>query len=210
MFAGPMTESIIGRASQSGRLKVGFVNPRDFSTDRHRKVDARPYGGGAGMVLMAEPIYAAVKSVARRGAYVVFLSAQGKKLDAPTAKRLAKKKHLVFVCGRYEGIDERVSGIFDEEISIGDYILTGGELPAMVVADAVTRLLPGVLKKEDATTAESFVNGALDFPQYTRPQVWRRKKVPDVLLSGDHEKIAAWRKSAALDATRQKRPDLLN
>lgn len=214
MFAGPMTDSIVGRARAQGVLEIGFVNPRDFSKDKHRKVDDRPFGGGAGMILQAEPFHAAVKSVARKGSRVVYLSAQGRPFDQKAAERLACERHLVLVCGHYEGVDERLAPLFDEEISIGDYVLTGGELPAMVVADSVARLLPGVLKKPDAAAAESFAatkDGAavLDFPQYTRPRVWRRKKVPEVLFSGDHEKIAAWRRQAALRATRLKRPDLL-
>lgn len=211
MFKGPMTESIVGRACGKGLLEIGYVNPRDFSGNRHRKVDDRPFGGGAGMVMMAQPLYAAIKSVSKRASRRIFLSAQGRPFDAAAALRLSKLDHLVLVCGHYEGVDERVADVFDEEISIGNYVLTGGELPAMVVADAVARLLPGVLKKEDATTAESFAGNApvLDFPQYTRPRVWRRKKVPEVLFSGDHKKIADWRKGAALNATARKRPDLV-
>jgi len=209
MFAPVMGASIVGRAVERGLLEWGCVNPRDFTEDKHRKVDDRPYGGGAGMVMMAQPISDAVKSVKKRSSRVVFLSPQGKKFDDATAKRFAKLKHLVLVCGHYEGVDERVTESFDEELSIGDYVLTGGELPAMVVADAVARQLPGVLKKEDAAAAESFAAGVLDYPQYTRPRVWKRKSVPDVLFSGDHRKIAEWRAQAALAATRRKRPDLL-
>jgi tRNA (guanine37-N1)-methyltransferase len=161
------------------------------------------------MVMMAEPLSAAIKSVAKKGAHVVYLSPQGKKFDQAAARRLSKLKKLVLVCGRYEGVDERVMGEFDEELSIGDFVLTGGELPAMLVAEAVTRLLPGVLKKDDAAAAESFTENKLDFPQYTRPPVWRSKKVPEVLFSGDHKKIAAWREEQALAATKRKRPDLL-
>lgn len=209
MFEPVMGASIVGRAVERGLLDWGCVNPRDFTKDKHRKVDDRPYGGGAGMVMMAEPLYDAIKSVKKRGSRVIFMSPQGKRFDAETAKRLSKVKHLVLVAGHYEGVDERVSGCFDEELSIGDYVLTGGELPALVVADAVTRLLPGVLKKEDAAVNESFNAGVLDYPQYTRPRVWKRKAVPDVLFSGDHKKIAEWRAHAALAATRRKRPDLL-
>jgi tRNA (guanine37-N1)-methyltransferase len=209
MVSAVMSESILGRAQEKGLLQVGLVNPRDFSKDKHRKVDDRPYGGGAGMILKAEPLRAAVKSVAKRGAWAVFLSPQGRPFDQAAAERLSKRRHLVLACGRYEGVDERVLGLFDEELSIGDYVLTGGELPALVVADAVTRLIPGVLKKEDAAAAESFSAGGLDFPQYTRPRVWRGKRVPEVLVSGDHGRIARWRRLAALKATRRKRPDLI-
>ncbi len=210
MFSGPMGTSIVGLARSGGRLELGFVNPRDFAHDPHRRVDDRPFGGGAGMIMMAPPIYDAVKSVARRGSHVVFLSPQGRRYDAAAASRLSKKRHVVLVCGHYEGIDERLAGLFDEEISIGDYVLTGGEIPAMVVIDSVTRLIPGVLKKAGATEEESFSRGALDYPQYTRPRVWKRKKVPPVLLSGDHKKISEWRRNAALKATKVKRPDLLS
>ncbi len=210
MFSGPMGTSIVGRARRRGQLRLGLVNPRDFSRDRHRRVDDRPFGGGAGMILMAPPLHDAVKSVARKGSRVIFLSPQGRRFDAASAARLSRKRHLVLVCGHYEGIDERLSGLFDEEISIGDYVLTGGELPAMVLVDAVTRLLPGVLKKAEAAQEESFAAGELDFPQYTRPRVWKRKKVPAALLSGDHERISRWRRSAARKATRLKRPDLLS
>ena len=153
MFTGPMTESMVGRAQSRGLLDIGFVNPRDFSTDKHRKVDDRPFGGGAGMILRPEPLYAAVKSAVKRASRVVFMSPQGRPFDMAAAARLSKVKHLVLVCGHYEGIDERVMDLFDEELSIGDYVLSGGELPAMVVADAVARLLPGALKKEDAAAA---------------------------------------------------------
>ncbi len=210
MFPPVMGASIVGRAVERGLLEWGCVNPRDFTEDKHRKVDDRPYGGGAGMVMMAQPIADAVKSVKKRRSRVVFLSPQGKRFDDAAAKRMAKLSHLVLVCGHYEGVDERVCDVFDEEVSIGDYVLTGGELPAMVIADAVARQLPGVLKKEDAAAAESFAAGVLDYPQYTRPRVWKRKSVPDVLFSGDHRKIAEWRAQAALAATRRKRPDLLD
>jgi tRNA (guanine37-N1)-methyltransferase len=209
MFAEPLGLGVVGRARERGLLEFGFANPRDFSKDKHRKVDDRPFGGGAGMVLMAEPLRAAIKSVAKRGAHVVYLSPQGKRFDQAAARRLSSQKHVVLVCGRYEGVDERVMGLFDEELSIGDYVLTGGELPAMVVADAVARLQPGVLKKEDAATAESFTEALLDYPQYTRPAVWRSKKVPEVLFSGDHKKIASWRRTQAVAATKRKRPDLI-
>ncbi len=209
MFDGPLAEGVVGRARAGGLIEFGFANPRDFSKDRHRKVDDRPFGGGAGMILRPEPLHAAIASVKSPQAHVVYLSPQGQRFDQAAARRLAKLKHLVLVCGRYEGVDERLMGLFDEELSIGDYVLTGGELAAMVVADAVARLSPGVLIKPDATQAESFSEGALYYPQYTRPRVWRRRPVPEVLLSGDHQKIAQWRRLQALRATKKKRPDLL-
>ena len=210
MFAPVMDASILGRAQEKGLLEWGCVNPRDFSEDKHRKVDDRPFGGGPGMVLMAEPLEKAVKSVKKKGTRVIFLSPQGEKFTDRKASQLAKNKHLVLVCGRYEGVDERALELFDEELSIGDYVLTGGELPSMVIADAVARKLPGVLKKEDAAESESFVSGLLDFPQYTRPRVWRGREVPEILFSGDHKKIAAWRQTAARAATKRKRPDLMS
>jgi tRNA (guanine37-N1)-methyltransferase len=209
MFEPVLGASMMGRARGKGLLEVGFVNPRDFAAGKHRKVDDRPFGGGPGMVFMPEPLYAAVKSVKTPKSRVVFLSPQGRRFDQKTAARLAKEERLVLVCGHYEGIDERLMGVFDEEVSIGDYVLTGGELPAMVVADALVRLLPGVLKDENATQAESFTRPLLDYPQYTRPRLWRGKKTPEVLFSGDHKKIADWRLRAAKLATRRKRPDLL-
>jgi tRNA (guanine37-N1)-methyltransferase len=210
MFAPVMDASILGRAKEKGLVDWGCVNPRDFSEDKHRKVDDRPFGGGPGMVMMVEPLEKAVKSVKKRNSKTIFLSPQGEKFTDIKASQLAKEKHLVLVCGRYEGIDERALDLFDEELSIGDYVLTGGELPAMVVADAVVRKIPGVLKKEDAASSESFVNSLLDFPQYTRPRVWRGREVPEILFSGDHKRIAEWRQKAARAATKRKRPDLMS
>ena len=178
MFEPVLGASIIGRARESGRLELGWVNPRDFSRDKHKKVDDRPFGGGAGMLLSAEPLYSAIKSVRKPESRVVYLSPQGRRFDQKAAARLSKERHLVLVCGHYEGVDERVMKCFDEELSIGDFVLTGGELPAMVVADAVARLLPGVLKKADAAARESFEGGLLDYPQYTRPRLWRGPKIP--------------------------------
>ncbi|MBI3566080.1 MAG: tRNA (guanosine(37)-N1)-methyltransferase TrmD [Elusimicrobia bacterium] len=210
MFAPVMDASILGRARDKGLVEWGCVNPRDFSEDKHRKVDDRPFGGGPGMVMMVEPLEKAVASVRKKGSKVIFLTPQGERFDDKKASALTKEEHLVLVCGHYEGVDERALELFDEELSVGDYVLTGGELPAMVVADAVVRKLPGVLKKEDAAESESFATGLLDFPQYTRPRVWRGREVPEVLFSGDHEKIAEWRRKAAAAATKRKRPDLLS
>jgi tRNA (guanine37-N1)-methyltransferase len=204
-----MDASIVGRAVEKGLLSWGCVNPRDFSEDKHRKVDDRPYGGGPGMLMMAEPLAKAINSIKKKGSKVIFLSPQGAVFNDKTAVRLAKDKHLVFVCGHYEGVDERALGLFDEEMSVGDFVLTGGELPAMLVADAVSRRVPGVLKKQDAAESESFATGLLDFPQYTRPRVWRGREVPEILFSGDHAKIAEWRRKAARQATKRKRPDLM-
>lgn len=208
MFAGPLTESIVGRARARGILELGFADPREFAEDRHRTVDDRPFGGGAGMVLMAEPLHRAIRKVKRRSSLVVLLSPQGRRFDQRVARELAGRRSLVLVCGHYEGVDERVLDFVDMELSIGDFVLTGGELPAMVVVDALARLLPGVLAKEDAAREESFTAELLDYPQYTRPRVWRGRSVPPVLLSGDHARIARWRREAARDATRKKRPDL--
>ena len=209
MFPSVMDASMMARAQEKDVLDWGCVNPRDFTNDKHRKVDDRPFGGGPGMLLMAEPLEKAIASVKKRGSKTILLSPQGKKFDAKMASRLSREEHLILVCGHYEGVDERTATMFDEEISVGDFVLTGGELPAMLVADTVTRLVPGVLKKEDAVVSESFAAGLLDFPQYTRPRVWRGREVPEVLFSGDHAKIAEWRRNAARKATEIKRPDLI-
>ena len=208
MFPSVMDASMMARAKDKGLLEWACVNPRDFTEDKHHKVDDRPFGGGPGMLMMVEPLDKAIKSVKKKGSKVIFLSPQGKTFDAKVAKRLSREKHLILVCGHYEGVDERTATLFDEEISVGDFVLTGGELPAMLVADAVARLVPGVLKKEDATVSESFTGGLLDFPQYTRPRVWQGREVPEILFSGDHAKIAEWRRTAAKAATKRKRPDL--
>jgi len=209
MFEPVLGASILGRARARGLLELGYVNPRDFTADRHRTVDGRPFGGGPGMVLMAEPLHAAIASVRRPRSRVVCLTPRGARFDARAARRLSREDHLVLVCGHYEGFDERILGRCDEELSVGDFVLTGGELPAMMVVDAVARLLPGVLAKADAAQKESFEDGLLEHPQYTRPRVWRGRKVPEALLSGDHERIAAWRRRASRSTTRKKRPDLL-
>ena len=209
MFTGPMSLSIVGRARDRGLLDLSFTNPRDFTEDRPKTVDDRPYGGGAGMVLMAEPFYRAIRKACKPGAKVLLMSPQGERFDQKCARRWASEKRLVLVCGHYEGFDERLLDFVDAEVSVGDYVVTGGELPAMLIADAVTRLLPGVLAKEDAAAEESFTGDLLDYPQYTRPRVWRGRKTPEVLLSGDHGKITAWRRVQAAKLTRRKRPDRL-
>lgn len=209
MFEGPFSESILRRARERGLIKIGFVNPRDFAKDRHRTVDDRPYGGGAGMVLMAEPLCRAIKKARRRGSKVVYLSPKGRLFDQALARKLSREKHLVLVCGRYEGIDERVLEYVDLELSIGDYVLTGGEIPAMAVVDAVARLLPGVLSKTQSAERDSFESSRLEHPHYTRPAVWKGRKVPAVLLGGDHAKIERWRLEQSRKLTEKRRPDLL-
>ena len=204
-----LNTSILSRARSNKFLETRCINPRDFSDDKHRKVDERPYGGGPGMVLMAEPVHQAIRKASSSKSHVIFLSPQGRRLNQEIAQELSRKPHLVLVCGHYEGVDERLRSDFDEEISIGDYVLTGGELPALVLADAVTRLIPGVLKKAEAVEQESFSSPFLDFPQYTRPQNWRGKKIPEVLISGNHQLIRQWRSQAAETITRLKRPDLM-
>ncbi|MBI4426057.1 MAG: tRNA (guanosine(37)-N1)-methyltransferase TrmD [Candidatus Kerfeldbacteria bacterium] len=195
MFGAYLNESIIKRAQRKKLVSFHFHDLRDFTTDKHRSVDDRPYGGGPGMVMKVEPIYKALKAVPRKGKRrVLLMSAKGKMFMQADARRLLKYKQIVIICPRYEGVDERVLDYVDEEISIGPYVLTGGELPAMVVMDAVTRLIPGVLGKDESSLDESHSQaGVLEYPQFTRPEVWRRKHVPRVLLSGDHNKIAAWR-----------------
>jgi len=209
MIDAPLSESIVGRARQDGFLELGFANPRDFTEDRHRTVDDRPYGGGTGMLMMAEPVYRALKKVRKKNSVVILLTPKGRRFDQKLALELSKKKHLVFICGHYEGIDERVTPLADLELSIGDYVLTGGEPAAVAVIDAVTRLIPGVLKKGDATVNETFTEGLLEAPHYTRPAVWRGKKVPGELVSGNHKLIEGWRRSQAEALTGAARPDLV-
>ena len=209
MFEGPFSESIVKRARDAGLLGIAVRDIRDWATDRHRTVDDTPYGGGAGMVLKPEPLARAIRDTRGEGGYVVLLSAQGRLFDQAAARRLAILPHLVLVAGHYEGVDERViESDVDEEISIGDYVLTGGELPAMVVADAIVRLVPGVIEA-DSLAHESHTGGLLEGPQYTRPVEHDGKRVPQVLLSGDHPAIAAWRRSGSIQRTAERRPDLL-
>lgn len=205
-----LNESIIGKAKQKGLININLINIRDFSKDKHKKVDDTPYGGGAGMVLMPDVVYDAYKSVKDDKAKVIYMSPQGKKLSQDKVEELSKQEHLILLCGHYEGIDQRViDTIVDEEISIGDYVLTGGELPAMVLIDSVSRYIEGVLK-EDSTKEESFSNGLLEYPQYTRPEVFGSQRVPEVLLSGHHQNIDKWRREQSLKMTLNKRPDLLD
>lgn len=210
MFAPVLGVGMTGRALDRGHLDVKLTDPRDFTTDRHRTVDDTPYGGGSGMVMLAEPLVRALGAVeASRGrGHRILFAPSGAPLDQGTVRRLAALPHLVLLCGRYEGIDERISRYVDEVISVGDYVLSGGELAAMIVIDAVARLLPGVLHNQASTEEESFEEGLLEYPQYTRPAVFEGQPVPDVLLSGNHAQIRRWRRAQALHRTRARRPDL--
>jgi tRNA (guanine37-N1)-methyltransferase len=211
MFEAVLGESIIKRARKARLLDIKIHDIRDYSSDPHRKVDDRPYGGGPGMVMNVQPIFHAVNSLKKKSksSKVILLSPQGKILTHKLAKSLSKNKALILICGHYEGVDERVASLADAEISIGDYILTGGELAAMVLIDSIARFLPGVLGHKDSNREESFSSGLLEYPQYTRPANFKGLKVPAVLLSGDHQAIAKWRKNQALKRTKQKRPDIL-
>lgn len=213
-FESVMGDSIIGRAQKKGILEINAINIRDFSKNKHKKVDDYPYGGGCGMVMSAEPIYGAYLSIINKIDYkprIIYLSPQGKVFNQDMASDLKKEKHIVLLCGHYEGIDERIiEEIVDEEISIGDYVLTGGEIPAMVLIDVVSRLIPGVLSEEESFLVESHTNGLLEYPQYTRPEKFLEKKVPEVLLSGHHAKIEEWRRMQSLARTYLKRKDLFD
>lgn len=215
MFAGPFGDSITKRAVENGILDIHFTNFRDFSFDKHKHVDDSPFGGGAGMVLKPEPMYRAVRDVLARtpefaeNRRVLIMDPSGPVFTQEKAKELAKYDQLVFICGHYEGFDARIYPLADEAISIGDFVLTGGELPAMVITDAVSRMLPGVLGDEDSAPTDSFYDGLLEFPQYTRPREFEGMEVPDILLSGDHAKIREWRHQESLRMTMEKRPDLL-
>ncbi len=205
----PLKQSIIKRASEKKLIDINLVNIRDFSEDKHNKVDDTPYGGGAGMLMKADVVDRACNSVKSENAKVIYLTPQGKTLNQKIVKDLSKQEHLILLCGHYEGIDQRVlDKIVDEEISIGDYVLTGGELPAMVLIDSVSRYVEGVLS-DGSTDEESFSNGLLEYPQYTRPEVFDNVKVPDVLISGHHENIRKWRRERSLENTFKKRPEML-
>lgn len=210
MVEGPLSESILGKAREKGLVDVAVTDVRDFASGKHRITDDSPYGGGAGMVMKVEPLVAAIEAARarRQGARVVLMDPRGRTLDQQVVRELYGRKSLVLVCGRYEGVDERVRRYVDEELSLGDFILTGGELAALTVIDAVSRLEPGVLGNEASPGDESFEQGLLEFPQYTRPPEFRGEKVPDVLLSGDHAKVARWRRAMSLRTTRDRRPDL--
>lgn len=213
MILGGLHTSIIGRAIEDGVLSLEAVNIRDYTTSKHGKTDDYPYGGGAGMVMQAQPVYDAYRSVADRLSYkprVVYLTPQGKVFDQQMAREFALSEGIVFLCGHYEGIDERVlEEIVTDNVSIGDYVLTGGELPAMCMIDAISRMIPGVLHNDESAEDDSFGDGLLEFPQYSRPEVWNGRAVPKILLSGDHAKVDAWRREQSLIRTAERRPDLL-
>ena len=205
-----LNTSILGRAREKNIIDVNLINIRDFSEDKHKKVDDTPYGGGAGMVMRPDVVYSAYSSVKKKNSKFIYMSPQGKVLNQKKVQELSKEEHLIILCGHYEGIDQRVlDKIVDEEISIGDYVLTGGEIPAMVLVDTISRYVEGVLS-EDSTSEESFSNGFLEYPQYTRPEVFMDEKVPDVLISGHHENIDKWRREQSLKNTFKKRPELLD
>ena len=210
MFSGPLDESIVKRAREAGLLELKIHNLRDYTHDRHRTVDDRPFGGGPGMVLKPEPIFEAVEQLRSPETHVVLLSPAGRPFSQAVAREMSQKSHVLMVCGSYEGFDERIrTHLADDELSIGDYVLTNGALPAMVVVDAVTRLLPGALGDEESAADESFAAGLLEYPHYTRPAEYRGWKVPEVLLSGNHAEIEKWRREQSRARTAQRRPDLL-
>lgn len=213
MVENGLNTSIIGRAVKNGILSVEAVNIRDYTLDKHKKVDDYPYGGGAGMVMQAQPVYDAWRSVADRLGYAprtIYLTPQGQCFRQKMAKDFAVEEDLVLLCGHYEGVDERVlEEIVTDYVSIGDYVLTGGELPAMVLADAVSRMVPGVLTNAESGTGESFEGGLLEYPQYSRPEEWMGRKVPSILLSGDHARVDAWRREQSILRTIERRPDLM-
>lgn len=208
-----LSESIMGRARENGFVEINCRNIRDYTADKHNNVDDSPYGGGMGMIMQSQPIYDCYKSICeetKSKPYLVYMSPQGSVLSQNKVKQLSSLDHLVILCGHYEGVDERViEEIVDEEISIGDYVLTGGELPALVLADSITRLLPGVLSGNECFEEESHYNGLLEYPQYTRPFEWHGKKVPNVLLSGHHANIERWRRDRSLERTSKRRPDMI-
>ena len=204
-----LSHSIVGRARKAGIIKLVTLSPRQFAEDKHKTIDDRPYGGGPGMLMKAESLYQAISKLRKKTSYVILTSPRGQVFNQELAKKLAKKRHLIVVCGHYEGIDARIYPEVDLEVSLGDYILTGGELAACVMIDAITRLQRGTFKKEDVTSLESFEGHLLEAPQYTRPEVWRGRKVPAVLLNGNHKEIEAWKHEQALQITKQLRPDLL-
>ena len=208
-----LNESIIGRSREGGLVEINCVNIRDYSTDKHRRVDDTTYGGGTGMIMQCQPIFDCFADLERQiggRPHLIYMSPQGKQLDQQKVKSLSKLDNIAILCGHYEGVDERViEELVDEEISIGDYVLTGGELPALVLADSITRMLPGVLASDEAFEEESHYNGLLEYPQYTRPYEWHGKTVPDVLLTGHHANIMKWRREQSLRRTAERRPDLL-
>ncbi len=208
MFQGVFEESILKRAIDEGKVEINLVNFRDYTKDPHNKVDDTPYGGGAGMVLMCQPIFDCVASLRKEDSVVVLLTPDGEVYNQAMAYELSQEKHLILICGHYEGFDDRIRSICDREISVGDYVLTGGEIPAMAVVDSITRLLPGVITEESHIN-DSFHDQLLDYPTYTKPRVYEGMEVPEVLVSGDHQKIDEWRKRESMKKTQERRPDLL-
>lgn len=209
MFAGPLDVSMVARARKAGLLDLQIRNLRDWTHDRHKTVDDRPFGGGPGMVLKPEPVFEAVEALAGERTRVLMMAPTGRPFTQAIARDLAVEEHLLFLCGSYEGFDERIRTLIDDELSIGDYVLTNGGLPAMVIIDAVTRLLPGVLGDEESAHDESFSHGLLEYPHYTRPAEFRGMKVPDVLMSGNHAEIEKWRREQSRQRTKERRPDLM-
>ncbi|MEE8638225.1 MAG: tRNA (guanosine(37)-N1)-methyltransferase TrmD [Candidatus Margulisiibacteriota bacterium] len=209
MFQGPLSESLLKKAQEKGLLSLDIVDIRDFTTDKHKTADDTPYGGGSGMVMKAEPITAAISNIKNQKSKIILMCPTGELLTQEKVKALAKQEHLIIICGHYEGVDERVRDLADDEISIGDYILTGGEIPAMVLVDAVARQVPGVVKEEESVRKDSFYEGILDYPSYTKPENFEGKKVPEVLLSGHHAEIDRWRRKEAIRQTFFRRPGLL-
>ena len=211
MFDAVLSESIIGRAQKNGVIEIVCHQLRDYAFDRHKRVDDTPYGGGVGMLMKAEPIALCFEDICRQAGkkpYFVYMSPQGKTLEQSRLKELAEIENICILCGHYEGVDQRIDTFIDEEISIGDYVLTGGELPAMVFTDALSRMVPGVLSSDECFTEESHFNSLLEYPQYTKPSSWRGIDVPDILLSGHHANIDAWRREKSVEVTREKRPEL--
>ncbi|MBA4148799.1 MAG: tRNA (guanosine(37)-N1)-methyltransferase TrmD [Verrucomicrobia bacterium] len=209
MFAGPLDYSMVNRAREAGLLDLRLVNLRDYTHDRHKTVDDKPFGGGPGMLLKPEPIFEAVESLANGKTRVLMMTPSGRTFNQQIARELSQQEHLLFLCGAYEGFDERVRTLVHDELSIGDFVLTNGALPAMVIIDAVTRLVPGVLGDDESSQDESFSHGLLEYPHYTRPAEFRGMKVPDILLSGHHAEIEKWRREQSRKRTGERRPDLL-
>ncbi len=209
MLNAVLNTSIIGRAREKGLVSINLINIRDFSEDKHKRVDDYPFGGGLGMVMQAQPVFSAMKSLKIQGARRIYFSPKGKLFSQETAKELIQEDHLILLCGHYEGIDQRIIDYWiTDEISIGDYVLTGGEIPAMVLVDAVARMIPGVLSSQEVYENESIYSGLLEYPHYTRPRVYEEMEVPEILLSGNHGKIEEWKYMKSLEMTRKRRPDL--